>query len=207
LSLKKVVYVDNVTVITAEQMNAIQDAIIDNEEKIKKYSWNSLLDKPFGDAPSYGAQLAWNGDTDGLITDSSGTFYKVYNCILPLSYLNSPRDDVKIVYKLAGDGPLDLNAEDVRYKNVTVHGESYTHTWFCAISENEAGKDLNGVTFPEAGTYFLKNSAGDYTERLIASGHEFVDGGVRKLNVKYLPMDAILAAVEEHYINVAEVGM
>ena len=159
-----------------------------------------IKNKPFGDMPTGGDTLYWDGNTEGLVaveqTDMLGFVYYKLSESTPrmediaeggsLSAFNTPD----------GDFVMDITVED------------YGGLLFCCSgmvivipSDNFEFDDGEGtyLSFPEKGVYFAGSEGVSVSYSLTIPGYTGFPV-TKKMDEKYLPGAVILYADEENYL-------
>lgn len=97
-----------------------------------------------------GDTLTWDGNTEGLVSDQSGLFYKVSS--------DTPDVIEKMCSITIGDGSGSETFDAMFYEVVEgAFGDSNGVVF--VVKEDGVGKDVDGVTFPETGIYMLRENA------------------------------------------------
>lgn len=153
------------------------------ERFLKEYggasSWNDLTDKPFGNLPTGGDTLTWDGNTDGLDSFLMGggmSLYKVSDVKLTL---NDYKDGIIAVM---GGNEIPVSAEAIQEVALTDGFFFYDAVMFVPHDNYEipdSDIQLNG------GIY-LYSDATDYASSLIIPGFTGFPS-VKKIDSKYLP--------------------
>lgn len=141
-------------------------------------SWNDLTDKPFGDMETGGDTLTWDGDTTGRVSVAD-MFYKVSDAVPTISDFEN--GGTFVIGPVGTNG--SFNGSDVIDfgSGVLAGPES-----LCAfVPESAVGIEVQGLTFPEAGTYFIYGGE-MYLASLTIPGYTGFPT-VKTLDEKYLP--------------------
>lgn len=156
--------------------------------KIGAPSWNDLKDKPFGEMPTGGDTLYWDGNTEGLVEVVSdvGNFYKVSDVVLTEEeLLNDVADSL-------GAGSLRCGNEGgFTFKSSSKDETSgmfaelgfgvIAEYIFCASTDNYEIPAF-GTILPEKGIYFRADIRYFY----VATCTRFPK--IKKIDQKYLPL-------------------
>lgn len=159
-------------------------------------SWNDLTDKPFYDETvDLGPTITWDGNTEGLLevvffyeTDEEGRFHKQG------LYLVS--ESIPSVENVVTNITMSSNeAEPYSYdEELTKEGKFIFAADYFVLIALEDNMELNGITFPKKGVWFLKEMDGseddfyiDYTSSITLSEGSFIGGEVKKLDPKFIP--------------------
>ena len=138
-------------------------------------SWNDLTDKPFGESPTGGDTLTWDGNTEGLV-NAINMFYKVSDAIVTI-------DDFANGWSyVMSDGRI--GSETAEYASEYAPGVVSALSMYC-IAESGVGVDIGGVAFPESGIYFVKIDGMHLTSVTIPGYTGFPV--TKKIDPKYLP--------------------
>lgn len=141
-----------------------------------------IKNKPFGDMPTGGDTLYWDGNTDGKVI-ALDAYVHVSDVVLTKSDF---ANGAKIVVGV-GLGVLTIVEEDVIEGAINGIGLAFSDAGFC-LNETEA----ETVGFP-AGTYFLCTNELTYVSSLTIPGYTGFPV-TKKIEEKYLPGAVILYA-------------
>lgn len=149
--------------------------------------WNDVEGKPFGEMPTGGDTLYWDGNTEGLVEVVSdvGTFYKVSDVVVTEEEMYNGCDNgVPLLDGSSLVGSRDEMQEMFDELGVGVFGNLV----ICAPIDNYEVSAF-GVTFPEKGVYFDMGINSFYLPNFTRFP------STKLMDKKYLPMDDITAAV------------
>lgn len=124
-----------------------------------------------------GDTLTWDGNTDGLLTVDTdfGPIYKVSN-VVPT--IDDFANGVKLVLN---DGTIDMI--DGNSIEVDPYGQINLSPDVFFVTEEAVGKDIDGVTFTEAGLYCVIVNGFHFTSLTIPGFNGFVK---EQINRKYI---------------------
>lgn len=176
---------------TAEEVQkAIDDASIPSDwNQTDSSAADFIKNKPFGDMPTGGDTLYWDGNTEGLeILDlgEEGAFYKISDTTPALAEAQQGG----ILATL--DGVYDFTSEDIMAVSDTVYA-IISPSYLMVVLENNA--DLFGFTVPKKGCYSM-DTAGISLTIPGYTGFPVT----KKMEEKYLPGAVILYADAENYL-------
>lgn len=138
-----------------------------------------IKNKPFGDMPTGGDTLYWDGNTEGLV--SAEGFYKVSDAVPTM-------DDVSTGHSVTdGIGGSIGSTQFTSIADGVIMDNAYS---VVIVSDIGVGVDLGGVSFQEAGTYFTKTDY-VYVSSLTIPGYTGFPV-TKKMEEKYLPGAVIL---------------
>lgn len=159
-------------------------------ETVKKLD-PKYYDQPCYTEPTGGDTLIWDGNTDGLdsVDYYGAVFLRISDAIVTF-------DDCKnnVVYSEEGAADKTIVYENIYgMSNDICGGEMVfiTGNIVCAWHDNS---DCNGVVFPKAGVY---TNIGKKISITLPGYTGFP--GVKKLDAKYIPMDAIFDEIEKRF--------
>ena len=152
-------------------------------------TWSNIEDKPFGDFPTGGDTLTWDGNTEGLasmylgntrlnlVSDVTPTIDDLANGLRIILYFNTPA--------ITREQTIDFTLADVMEDRGVIYvGMIYI------VSEEAAGVDLGGFIFPRKGLYFWgDHDAEGYCAHVTSlTIHGYTGFPVtKKIEEKYLP--------------------
>lgn len=145
-------------------------------------SWNDLTDKPFYEETvtvNEPLNITWDGNTEGLVSDSSGIYYKVSNLVLS-------DEQIKLT-KLTMSTGDSLSISE--FWDSLVEGgavtEDYVFLEYAILIRNDR-VEMMGRVFTESGIYFGTGSA--YVSSLTTTEPiEQTKTVIKKIDEKYLP--------------------
>ena len=144
-------------------------------------SWNTLKDRPFGETPTGGDTLLWNGDTTGkTIVDVYGDgrflLVKVSESTPPFELMQ-----YGCIIGMMGE-KIEVEFTQDQYGQIFVEDSPILFV----IPRDATQEEIEqGAIFKEKGVYFLKIGE-DFIESLTIPGYtEFP--GITKIDEKYLP--------------------
>lgn len=148
-----------------------------------------IKNKPFGDMPTGGDTLYWDGNTEGLVS-TADMFYKVSDAVPTMDDLANGAvlgiSDSEI-FEIPADAIMDGTVDG--YPCIMI-GEVYV------ALEDEV--NLDGLYFPQKGVYFV--GADDaYISSFTIPGYTGFPV-TKKMDEKYLPGAVILFADAENYL-------
>lgn len=145
-----------------------------------------IKNKPFGDSPTGGDTLTWDGNTEGLV-NAINMFYKVSDAIVTI-------DDFANGWSyVMSDGRI--GSETAEYASEYAPGVVSALSMWC-IAESGVGVDIGGLAFPESGIYFA-NIDGMHTTSVTIPGYTGFPS-TKKIDPKYLPS---VGGIKYVYIN------
>ena len=148
-------------------------------------SWNDLTDKPFGDSPTGGDALKWDGNTEGLVS-AGGSAYKVSDAIPTMADLAngctitlSTGETFEITADNMGDLVIDFTVSGMP-------GIAIAEFALIALEDNADLSEIYGsFVAPKKGVYFM-NLDGMFTSSLTIPGYTGFPS-TKKIDPKYLP--------------------
>lgn len=181
-------------VAVAESISENASVLVEDGGEVKRtpYSWNTLNGRPFGESPTGGDTLTWDGNTEGLVSatvEVEGTTeemaYKVSNSVVTL-------DDLKNGANIR----LSLNGEVVNEFAVTYEqakqnfeevGPAIQWLLFAPEDNFEFRMDEDLFTCPTAGVYHISPifTGGSICEITIPGYTGFPS--VKQIESKYIP--------------------
>lgn len=215
----KQTWVDNVTPINAEHMNHIEEGVeqaakaaeeaaaaipenvseLNNDIGYLKKSdvselaisgdWEDMQNKPFGETPTGGDTITWDGNTEGLAASKEldgGTYYKVCDDIPDVTadtFAYSAKTTFQFGDGSVGSGNTSGDSTDVMEGPT---GCYYTYTGYYIVTEQGVGD-----VFPEKGVYLKKRVSEEYTFFVCELTFSGFTGfpGIKTIDLKYLPDD------------------
>ena len=159
-------------------------------EEVQRAMDNALS---FGDSPTGGDTLYWDGNTEGLV-NVDGVYYKVSDTFPTL-------DELSLGATLSGAGQTAPVEFEELISGLIVENAGYL-VWI--VAENAVGVDIDGLIFPEAGTYFA-NEGGVYMSSLTIPGYTGFPV-TKKMEEKYLPGAVILYEDGTYLYNTEDVS-
>lgn len=145
-------------------------------------SWNDLKDKPFGESPTGGDTLTWDGNTEGL-DNIQGMLFKISDSVV------TP-NDLANGFKITMSDGSEIEAtydELVNQNGISEDGLIFA-SYFVVIPYNNYDLSMigmNGVT-AQKGVYFMAHPNAGTTNKLQIPGYTGFPR-VKKLDEKYLP--------------------
>lgn len=137
----------------------------------------------------YSDTLTWDGNTDGL-ANCDGVLWKVSDIVLTAEDLSNG------VSGVTDTGFCEFIVTPM--DGIVMGGTDYFGMFFASVATD--GLDLDGMIFPEKGLYFVNfdDGMGGYVlSSLTINGYNgFTTKTIKPIDVKYLPMDAIVEAVK-----------
>ena len=140
-------------------------------------SWNDLTDRPFGESPTGGDTLTWDGNTEGL-TCAADMFYKVSDIVLTA-------DDVvngATVTAMFNGAPVEttISGDEVESAQGLIMLSNVI-----SVATEAVGVDFDGMVFNETGLYFVAAYSVCTSSLTIPGYTDFPF--VKKIEEKYLP--------------------
>lgn len=100
--------------------------------------------------------ISWDGNTEGLVADSDGAFYKVSDTVFTAEELIGSKVTMS-------NGDSYENTKGAIYEDENFIWDSRESI---VVIKNGNVQDEYGITYPETGTYFKKNYEGIYVAKL-----------------------------------------
>lgn len=151
-----------------------------------------IKNKPFGEMPTGGDTLYWDGNTEGLleVVSDVGTFYKVSDVVVDEADMNADFMHKTACIVTTSDGDIELSGDELTpaFEELTIG--AFALFVFCIAADNTEAPAL-GLTFPEKGVYF--NATSGVRAFKLLNYTKF--HSTKLMDKKYLPMDDITAAV------------
>ena len=181
-------YVDDAAATVNESVNAVSALVGDvsvatqiNDALLNSQAdWNqndSSADNYVKNRPFYEltGTLTWDGNTDGLVSVADA-FYKVADAVLSLSDVANGYSVVVPAFGTVTE--VDTPPEEIADGIVLIGGA------IVSVAESGVGVDVDGLSFPEAGTYFMKTVDVCVGSLTINGYTGFIT--VKKIDPKYL---------------------
>lgn len=141
----------------------------------------------FGETVVGGDTLTWDGNTEGLV--SVGEFYKVSDTVFSAEDCTNGID-ASLINNII-DAVFQSECSAVGVNGSTVVRDIENSPIAVSIPPEGVGVDLDGLTFPETGTYLL-NAGFMHCGSLTVHGFGgFPTKVIKPIDKKYLPADAV----------------
>jgi hypothetical protein len=161
--------------------------------------WNDIEDRPFGEMPTGGDTLYWDGNTEGLLEVNGGytKWYKVSNIVLTEGEIFCQNDAYDLLFDIVTKDGFQSSVEGLYMSSNDELGAmfgdigavgAYDDLVFCATTDNYEIPAF-GATLPEKGIYFRFDVRSFY----LLNCTKFPS--TKLMDKKYLPMSDITAAV------------
>lgn len=189
MAYEKLGFVDNETPLDAAHFNHM-------EEGIANPDWNQMQNAPFGDMPTGGDTLEWDGNTAGLtMLDAADTLGGIYYKISDAT----PSFDEISTGTLASSNGMSFIANAQEFGGLIVCGGGFV----LVVPTDDFHLEEDGVALdvPEKGIYSSLEE-GIYASKIIIPGYTDFPG-TKKIDPKYLPQNAMYVNSEEVTGNVA----
>lgn len=176
-------------VAVAESISENASVLVEDGGEVKRtpYSWNTLNGRPFGESPTGGDTLTWDGNTEGLVNVQDFLF-KVSERTPTIGdfanggELHTIADGTELRQTIAAE-----DVGEVGGGTFVVFGTNAEQIWI--VPDTGVGFDYEGIVFPESGIYFLALAAvgiNGYIASLAISGYTGFPT-VKQIESKYIP--------------------
>lgn len=152
-------------------------------------SWDDLTDKPFYEETTtvVGDTLTWDGNTEGLVSDDIGMFYKVSDIVLT-------DEQIKLGFMATSTGQTSP-AIGTGWDSGVAAGYITEDVVVAEVISfvRKPNVSIKGITFPETGIYFMamqQEEGGIYVKSFTIPGYtgfKTTTTTLKPIDTKYLP--------------------